>query len=69
MITPTIGRRVRDLAVVGTGDDLERLRIEGVEGALLGFGETTGAARCSQARPEFWACAARLCPPESARLA
>jgi sugar O-acyltransferase (sialic acid O-acetyltransferase NeuD family) len=35
-------RRVRDLVVVGTGDDLGRLRVEGVEGVLLGFGETAG---------------------------
>ena len=35
-------RRVRDLAVVGTGDDLKRLRAEGVEGVLLGFGDTAG---------------------------
>jgi sugar O-acyltransferase (sialic acid O-acetyltransferase NeuD family) len=35
-------RRVRDLAVAGTSDDLDRLRAEGVEGVLLGFGDTAG---------------------------
>ena len=36
------GRSVRNLAVVGSGDDLDRLRAEGVEGVLMGFGETVG---------------------------
>ena len=36
------GRSVRNLAVVGTGDDLDRLRADGVDGVLIGFGETVG---------------------------
>ena len=35
-------RRVRGLAVIGTGDDLKRLRAEGIQGALLGFGDAPG---------------------------
>ena len=35
-------RRVRAAAVLGTGADLRRMRADGVEGVLLGFGETTG---------------------------
>jgi UDP-perosamine 4-acetyltransferase len=40
--TDNRARRVRDLAVAGTGADLKRLRAEGVEGVLLGFGDTAG---------------------------
>jgi UDP-perosamine 4-acetyltransferase len=36
------GRAVREHAVAGSGADLERLRAEGVEGVLLGFGATAG---------------------------
>jgi UDP-perosamine 4-acetyltransferase len=36
------GRRVGDLGVIGTGDDLARLRADGIEALLIGFGESTG---------------------------
>jgi UDP-perosamine 4-acetyltransferase len=35
-------REVRGAAVLGTGEDLHRMRADGVEGVLLGFGETAG---------------------------
>jgi UDP-perosamine 4-acetyltransferase len=35
-------RTLRSLAVVGTGNDLDRLREEGIEGVLIGFGATVG---------------------------
>jgi UDP-perosamine 4-acetyltransferase len=41
-------RTVTGLAVLGTGDDLERLRTAGVEGLLLGFGAGAGRTRVVQ---------------------
>jgi UDP-perosamine 4-acetyltransferase len=35
-------RRVRGFAVLGAGADLERLKSDGVDGVLLGFGDATG---------------------------
>src|SRR4051794_36739567 len=35
-------RQVRGRTVAGTSGDLERLRMEGVEGVLMGFGDTAG---------------------------
>jgi sugar O-acyltransferase (sialic acid O-acetyltransferase NeuD family) len=35
-------RRVRDIGVAGTSADFERLRAEGVDGVVLGFGDAAG---------------------------
>jgi sugar O-acyltransferase (sialic acid O-acetyltransferase NeuD family) len=35
-------RRVGDLRVIGTGDDLATLRADGIEALLIGFGESAG---------------------------
>lgn len=39
------GRTIQGLAVRGTGADLERLKLEGVDALLVGFGESLGRAR------------------------
>lgn len=39
------GRIVAGLAVIGTGADMERLREEGIEALLVGFGESTGRSK------------------------
>jgi UDP-perosamine 4-acetyltransferase len=36
------GRRIRELAVIGRAADLVALRAEGVEGGVLGFGQSDG---------------------------